>query len=246
MNFFAEAFGFIFDGANWAGQDGIGARLAQHLAYTGLSVLIAALVAVPIGLAIGHTGRGRNAVIAVTSGARALPSFGLLAFILLFTGLTLPPLIIVLAVLAIPPLLAGVYAGMEAIDRKVIDAARSMGMSEWEVLGKVEIPLALPLIIGGIRSSVLQVIATATIAGYFTLGALGRYLIEGLAARDFSIAIAGAILVTGLALSADALLALIQKLVVPRGVSRGSGGTTTKSRMSSRTAPAIRTPVTEG
>lgn len=247
MNFFAQAFAYILDPANWVTSNGIGPRLGEHLIYTGLAMVIALAIAVPLGLAIGHTGRGRNAVIAITSAARALPTFGFVLFVILFTGLGLWPLTLVLVVLAIPPVLAGVYSGLEAIDRETIDAARATGMSEWQILGRVEIPLALPLIVGGIRSGTLQVIATATIAGYIGLGALGRFLIEGLALHRYELAIVGAILVTALALAVDGLLVVIQKLVVPRGVSRGATRSTdTKIRRSSRPSEATGTPITEG
>lgn len=222
MNFVLEALQYIADPANFVGPNGIGERLGLHLAYTGLSMAIALLIALPLGLYIGHTGRGRNAVIAITSAARALPTFGLVLFVILFTGLGLWPLVFVLVVLAVPPVLAGIYSGLESIDRATIDAARATGMSEWQILTRVEIPLGLPLIIGGIRSGTLQVIATATIAGYIALGGLGRFLIEGLALRNYELTIVGAILVIALALAIDGLLAITQKLVVPRGVSRGS------------------------
>ncbi|CAN5128191.1 ABC transporter permease [soil metagenome] len=247
MNFFAQAFEYILNPANWTAPNGIGPRLVEHLIYTGLAMVIALAIAVPLGLVIGHTGRGRNAVIAITSAARAIPTFGFVLFVILFTGLGLWPLTLVLVVLAVPPVLAGVYSGLEAIDRETIDAARATGMSELQILGRVEIPLALPLIVGGIRSGTLQVIATATIAGYIGLGALGRYLIEGLALHKYELAIVGAILVTALALAVDGLLVIVQKLVVPRGVSRGATRHTgTNIRRSSRSPEANRTPITEG
>ena len=247
MNYVAEALAYIFDAANWAGPTGIAQRFAEHLIYTGLSMLIALAIALPLGLYIGHTGRGRNLVIAITSAARAVPTFGLVLFVILFTGLGLWPLVFVLVVLAIPPVLAGIYSGLESIDRTTIDAARATGMSEWQILARVEIPLGLPLIIGGIRSGTLQVIATATIAGYISLGALGRFLIEGLALHKYELTIVGAILVIALALAADGILALVQRLVVPRGVSLGTTRpTTTTTRRSSRPPRAQRTPITEG
>lgn len=255
MNFFVDAFAFIFDAANWAGDKGIGARVLQHLALSGVSVLIAAAVAVPLGLLIGHTGRGRSAVIGITGAARALPTFGVMILFVLIgisfgQGLSVAPVIAVLAILAIPPLLAGVYAGVEAVDRLTVDAARAQGMTEWQILTRVEVPLALPLIVGGLRSATLQVVATATIAAYVAQGGLGRYLIEGLQSRDYLRAVIGAILVALLALLLDGLLAVAQRLVVPRGVSRGS--TRTKRSTGStaqrppRTLDATRTPVTEG
>ena len=247
MNFFAAAFAYIFDSAHWTEPNGIAQRLGEHLLYTGLSIGVALVIAVPLGLAIGHTGRGRAFVIGLTSAARALPTFGFLLFIVLLAGLGLAPLIAVLVVLAIPPLLAGVYAGIEAVDRMPVDAARAIGMSEWQILGRVEVPLGLPLMVGGLRSAILQVIATATIAGYVAQGGLGRYLIEGLARRDFTLAIVGAILVAALALAVDGVFALVQKLVEPRGVSRGSTRpTSTRFRRPSRSPEATRTLITEG
>ena len=242
----AAAIAFIFDPANLFGEKGILPRLSDHLLYTGLSLGAALLIGIPIGLLIGHTGKGKNVVVALTGSFRALPTFGLLLFIILFTGLGLWPLVFVLAILAIPPIIAGAYSGLDAVNRETIDAARAIGMTEWQILGKVEIPLALPLILGGIRSATLQIIATATIAGYVGLTGLGRFLIEGLAFHDYTIAFAGAILVAVLALAADVLLALIQKLVVPHGVSRGSARTTHRSRWNIWPAVRTGTPITGG
>ncbi|MEO8093647.1 MAG: ABC transporter permease [Pseudolysinimonas sp.] len=250
MNFFIDGFAYIFDGANWVGPSGIAQRLGDHLFFTVVSILIALVIAVPLGLAIGHTGKGRSFVIVVTSAARALPTFGLLLFFILLGGLQLWPLILVLVILAVPPILAGVYSGLEAIDRQTIDASRAVGMSEWQILTRVEVPLALPLMVGGLRSGVLQVIATATVAGYVAQGGLGRYLIEGLALHNYTLSIVGAILVAALALLVDALFAIVQKLVRPRGVSRGTTRPTKRSHSvigrPSRSPEAIRTPITEG
>ncbi|HEU4849839.1 MAG TPA: ABC transporter permease [Terrimesophilobacter sp.] len=247
MNFFAEALAWIFDPEHFAMVNGIWPRTVDHLFYTAITMLIAMAIAIPLGLLIGHTGRGRNLVIVTTSAARALPTLGFLLFIILFSGLGLWPFVIVMVVLAVPPLLAGVYSGLEGVDRQTIDAARAVGMSEWQIIGRVEIPLALPLILGGIRSSALQVIATATIAGYVGLTGLGRFLIEGLALRDYTLAIVGAILVAVLALAVDGLLALIQRLVVPRGVSRGMARTTsTRSRRPIRLPAMTAAPIKEG
>lgn len=221
MNLILDALAFLFDPANLTGTNGIASRLADHLFYTGLSMAVALVIGIPLGLLVGHTGRGRNAVVAVSSAARALPTLGLIFLIILYTGLGVGPLIVVLVILAVPPLLAGAYSGLEAVNRQTIDAARAIGMTEWQILLKVEIPLAMPLIFGGIRSATLQVIATATIAGYVGLTGLGRFLIEGLALRDYKLALAGAILVIALALCVDAILALAQRLVIPHGVARG-------------------------
>lgn len=247
MNFFADAIAWIFDPAHFAMTNGIGPRTADHLFYTGVTMLIAMAIAIPLGLVIGHTGKGRNFVILTATAFRALPTLGFLLFIILFAGLGLWPFVLVMVVLAIPPLLAGVYSGLEAVDRGTIDAARAVGMSEWQILTKVEIPLALPLMLGGVRSATLQVIATATIAGYVGLTGLGRFLIEGLALRDYTLAIVGAILVAVLAIVIDGLLALIQRLVVPRGVSRGMARTTTTRPRRLPRLPAMTVaPIKEG
>lgn len=260
MTFLLEALAFIFDGESWAGSTGIGARLLQHLGITGLSVLIAAAVAVPLGLLIGHSGRGRAFVIGFTGAARALPTFGVLILFVLIginfgLGLSLGPVIAVLVILAVPPLLAGAYSGVEAVDRQTIDAARAQGMTEWQILTRVELPLALPLLVGGLRATTLQVVATATIAAYVAQGGLGRYLIEGIQVRDYTRAVVGALLVAALALLLDALLALAQKLVTPRGVFRGetrigaprtTSTTGSTAQRPSRPLDATRTPVTEG
>lgn len=252
MSFFLDAFAFILDGANWAGPEGIAARFGQHLFITAVSVVLAAVVTVPVGLLIGHTGRGRNAVIALSGAARALPTFGVLTFFILIGigfgyGLSLPPVIAVLVILAIPSILAGAYAGVEAVDRGTVDASRAQGMTEWQILAQVELPLARALLVGGLRSATLQVVATATIAAYYAQGGLGRYLIEGLRTQDYTRALIGAILVAALALLLDGIFAVIQRLVVPRGVSRGSARTTgSTARRPSRSPAATRTPVTEG
>ena len=238
MNFFLDAVNYILDPANLSGPKGILPRLGDHLYYSGLAMLFALIVGLPLGLAIGHTGRGRAFVIAISGAARALPTLGLLFFIVLFTGLGLWPLVAVLAILAAPPIIAGSYAGLESVNRQTVDAARAIGMTEWQLLWRVEVPLALPLIIGGVRSAALQVIATATIAGYVGLTGLGRFLIEGLAVRDYTLAIVGAILVAALALLVDGLLALTQLLVTPRGVSRGVTFTAPRTRTPLRRAGA--------
>ena len=214
MNLVTATFDWLTDPAHWAGADGITTRLLQHLGYTALTLLIASAIAIPLGLWIGHTGRFRSVAIGLAGALRALPTLGVLTLIVLFSGIGLMPPIIALVILAIPPLLAGSYSGLESVDRNTIDAARAMGMTEGQILRKVEIPLAAPLLIGGIRSAALQVIATATVAAYVALGGLGRYLFDGIALRDTPKMLAGAVLVIMIALVFDALFAAIQKLAV--------------------------------
>lgn len=211
-------FGWLFDGANWTGPTGILARLAEHLGYTALTLLVAVVIAVPLGAWIGHTGRGGFVVVGLANGLRALPTLGLLVLLATLTGLSLVGPIITLIVLAVPAVLAGTYAGIRNVDPAVVDAATGMGMRGSEVLWKVELPNALPLIIGGLRSATLQVIATATIAAYVSLGGLGRFIIDGLGQRDFGMMIGGSILVAVLAILADLILGGLQKLIVSPGL----------------------------
>ena len=214
---------YLFDPANWSGTQGIPVRLVEHLGYTALTLLIALVIAIPLGAWIGHTRRGGFLVVGLANGLRALPTLGLLVLIVGATGLGLLGPITALVLLAVPPILAGTCAGVRNVDPAVVDAARGMGMREREVLLGVELPNALPLMIGGVRSSVLQVVSTATIAAYVALGGLGRFIIDGLAIRDFPQMVAGSLLVALLAIVADLLLAGLQKLLVSPGLRAAPG-----------------------
>jgi len=213
------------DPANWTGEDGIPNRLLEHLAYTGVTVLVAALIAIPLGLWVGHTGRARS-LVSVANSVRAVPTLGLLFAVSLWLSpriqgdlaFTLPS-IAVLVLLAIPPLVAGTYAGIESVDPAVRDAAKGVGMTSLQVLRQVEVPNGLPLLLSGVRSAVLQVVATATLAAVISLGGLGRYLIDGIALGDYRRAAAGALLVGVLAVVLDGVLALVQRMVVSPGLS---------------------------
>lgn len=220
MNLFAEALAWLFSPERLEGQYALPVLLGQHLFFTVISVLIAAVIAVPIGWLIGHTGRGREIAVAVSGAARAVPSFGLLVLLVLLMGVLRIPeaATFTFVLLATPSLLAGAYTGLEAIDRRIIDAARATGMTQWQVFWKVEVPLGLPLLIGGLRSATLQVIATVTIAAYVNLGGLGWPIIQGIPLRRFDQVLGGAILVAVLALVADLLLALAQRAAVPAGI----------------------------
>ncbi|MCW2769515.1 MAG: glycine/betaine transporter permease [Aeromicrobium sp.] len=206
---------WLSDGAHWSGEDGVPNRLLEHLGYTALTITIAAAVAMPLGLWIGHTGRLRGLAVVTAGALRALPTLGVLTYASLFTGIGIRAAIFALVLLAVPPLLAGAYSGLEAVDRQTIDAARAVGMTEWQILTKVEVPLALPLIIGGFRSATLQVVATATVAAYIPgPGGLGRYLIDGLAISDYPQVVAGSVVVIVLALVLDGLFVLLQRLAL--------------------------------
>ncbi|MFJ3957236.1 ABC transporter permease [Arthrobacter sp. NPDC090010] len=225
MNLFADAIRWMLDPEQWTGTYALPVLFGQHLLYTVLAVLIAAIIAVPAGWLIGHTGRGREVAVALSGAARAIPSFGLLILLVLLFGVLQVPAaaLVTFVLLGIPSLLAGAYSGIEAIDPRVIDAARAMGMTPWQVFWKVEFRLGLPLLIGGLRAATLQVIATVTIAAYVNLGGLGWPIIQGIPLRSFDQVLAGAILVAGLALIVDLLFALAQRAAVPAGM-RAAGG----------------------
>ncbi len=227
-------FGYLFDGANWhlSGDSSIPERLAQHIGYTLAALLIAALIALPLGLLIGHTNKGAFIAIGLGNLGRSLPTFGLVLLLVVFLGVYIWPVLLALVVLAIPPILAQTYAGIRSVDRDAVDAAVGMGMRPMQVLLKVEVPMALPLIFGGLRSALLQVCATATIAAYASFGGLGRLLIDGLNRNEYDQILAGAILVALLAIGLDYLAAGVEHAVVSPGVREQSGR---RSRRASRT-----------
>jgi osmoprotectant transport system permease protein len=218
---------WLSDSSHWTGPDGVPTRLREHLEYSLLAMLIAALIAIPLGLLIGHTRRGTFAVVAIANSFRALPTVGLLTFFYILlaphihgtgTASYFIPSEIVLILLAIPSMLSNTYAGIDNVDPGVKDAAQGMGMRGSQVLWRVEVPNALPLILSGVRASFLQVIATAIVTAYVGLGGLGRPLLDGLASQDYPQMASGAVLVAALALLIDLLLAIVQRYVVSRGV----------------------------
>jgi osmoprotectant transport system permease protein len=218
------------DPANWQGEDGIPHRLLQHLGYTAITLVIAAAIAIPIGLWVGHSGRAR-VLVSLANSLRAVPTLGLLFAVALWLGPKISgdlaftiPSIAVLVLLAIPPILAGTYAGIDAVDPAARDAAKGVGMTPTQVLRQVELPNALPLLFSGVRSATLQVVATATIAAYIGLGGLGRYLIDGIALGDYPQTAGGAILVALLAVVLDGVFALVQRRVVSPGLTGRPAG----------------------
>lgn len=220
MDLLIDAWAWIFSPDRLGGSAPLPRTIGEHVWYTFVSLLIAAAIAVPTGWAIGHTGRGRELAVGIAGAARAIPSFGLILLLVLVIGVTRKPeaAIVTFVLLAIPSILAGAYAGIEAIDRGVIDAARAMGMTRWQLLWRVEVPLGLPLLIGGLRSAALQVVATVVIAAYVGLGGLGLYIFQGIALRRFDQMLGSALVIVALALLIDAAFALLQRVAVPRGV----------------------------
>jgi len=216
---------YLGNSAHWSGPEGVPARVLEHLEYTFLALAFVCLIALPLGLFVGHTGRGSVAIAGTANALRALPDFGLLVYVVLLISGRLPaglayllPAILVLVILGIPAVLSATYAGIQAVDPAARDAAKGMGMTGSQVLWRVEVPNAMPLILSGVRSSMLQIVATATIAAYVSLGGLGRFIIDGQSQRDYSQMAAGAVLVGLLAIVLDLLVAGIQRLVVSPGV----------------------------
>jgi osmoprotectant transport system permease protein len=248
---------WLNDPAHWRDTrsfTGIPTELLNHLRYSVIAMLIAGAIALPVGLAIGHTGRG-SFLVAGVNAVRAIPGVGLLVLLAViisphYFGRTdlgyLIPTEIVLVVIAVPPILANSYAGVQNVDPEVRDAATGMGMTGLQVLRRVELPISTPLIFSGVRSATLQVIATATIAAYLPLlGGLGRFIYDGFHQQDYPQMISGGVLVAVLAVIIDLLLALVQRYAVPRGISgrysqRGmrSTGSATAAVVQAEVSPA--------
>ena len=244
MSVFSDTFAWLADPENWTGAAGIPARLGEHLQYTGLVMLIAVAIAVPVGMYVGHTGRGRVAIVALAGALRALPTLGLLTLFVLLAGIGLMPPVWALVILTVPPLLAGTYAGISSVDRNVVDAARAMGMTELQVLFRAELPNALTVMFGGFRTGVLQVIATVSVVAYINLGGLGRYLFDGLVLSDFPQMLGGSLLIAALAIAVDLVLSLFQRLFL----TPGAAGQSRRSQQAAAdlTDPVPAEPVVQG
>ncbi|WP_308163946.1 ABC transporter permease [Nonomuraea sediminis] len=213
MDLFSQLAAWLTSAGQWAGPEGIAQRLLEHLEYSLLSTVAAALIALPIGLFIGHTGKGAFLAINLSGFGRALPTVGIVTLVFLVGGLSMTPVYVSLVALAIPVIVTNTYAGMAAVEADTKDAARGMGMTGLQSLRRVEIPLAAPLIMTGLRLATVQVIATATIAAYVSFGGLGRYIFDGLAQRDLAQVLGGAVLVAVLAVAVDLILAGIHRIL---------------------------------
>lgn len=212
MMLVSEALAWLVDPAHWSGPGGVGRRVFEHLAITGAVLALACLLALPLGLVIGHTRRGAGLVGALVGAARAIPSLGLLTLIGLWLGIGLEAPILTLVALAVPSVLAGAYSGVQALDPAIPEAARAIGFSPLQIVLLVEVPLALPVILGGVRAATLQVVATATLAAYTADVGLGRFLFAGLKSRDYPQMLGGALLVIVLALALEVTFAALQML----------------------------------
>jgi osmoprotectant transport system permease protein len=230
MTVIAAVVTWLTDPAHWSGPNGVPVRFGIHVGISLLSIAIALAVALPLGLYIGHTGRGQRLAINLANIGRAIPSLAAIAIVVPFSQMlgsglewfNLYPTIIAMIVLAIPPILVNTYAGVAAVDRDLIESARGMGMTERQILARVEVPVALPVIIGGLRSASVQVIATATLGAIYGLGALGGYIVEGVAQSDDGQLFSGVLLVALLALVAEGGLALAQRRLTQRASLAGA------------------------
>jgi osmoprotectant transport system permease protein len=218
MNVVNEVIAWLTDPAQWSGPDGIPVRTLQHLWYSVLATVIAAAISLPIGVYIGHTGRGAVFAVNLTNLGRAIPSLGIIILMFTIFGFGIAPVLITLFALAIPPIVTNSYIGVRSVDPDVRQAAEGMGMRGRQVLWQVELPMAMPLIMAGIRTSAVQVVATATLAAFVGLGGLGRYLIDGLSQRDLAQVVGGAILVAVLSLLTELVLGRVQTMVVSKGL----------------------------
>jgi len=209
--------------AHWQGTDGIGMRLAEHLALSGTALAIAGLLALPIGLWLGHTGRHSQVVINLLNVGRALPSLAILAFALpvafwLGLGLGFWPTVLMLVPLGIPLIVINSYVAIRSVDREVVDVARGTGMHGWEVFREVEMPLAAPIILAGVRNAAVTIVATATLGALVASGGLGRYIVDGLARQETGRLVTGALLVALLSIGTEAAFDVLERVIVPRSV----------------------------
>jgi osmoprotectant transport system permease protein len=215
---FIDAFGFVIDNA-----DLVARKTVEHLELSGAAIGVSLAIAVPLGVWLGHVHRGSFLAINVGNLGRALPSLALLAFGLPFFGISFTNVLVALVVLAVPPMLTNAYTAVDGVDPDAVEAARGMGMSPLQVLLRVELPLAMPLVFAGVRTSSVYVVATATIAAIAGGGGLGDIIVNQASYRIEGV-IGAAMCVSALALLVDLALAGVQRLVTPRGVHRLSPG----------------------
>ncbi len=218
MSLLEHLWQWFADPANRQGSDGIPTRLGEHVQLSVEAIIIGALIALPIGVVLGHYGRFGNLAINLSNAGRAIPSFAVIVLAFQAFGLGGGPIVFALTLLAIPPMVTNAYVALREVDADVRDAARGMGYRELAQVIRIELPLAVPLIMAGVRTSAVQVVATATLAALVAGGGLGRYIVDGLARNDNPRLVAGALLVAGLALATEFSLSALERLISPRGV----------------------------
>ena len=225
MTFFAAVGAWLLDAAHWHGSDGIPTRLAEHVLLSALATSLAVLLALPLGVYLGHTRRFSFAAISAANIGRALPSLALLAFALpvafaLGLGLGFWPTLFALVPLGVPPILTNSVTGVREVDRDVVDAARGVGMGNLQLLRQVELPIAAPLMIAGVRNAAVAIVATATLGAIVAGGGLGRYIVDGLARQEYERLFVGALLVALLAIFTELAFGLFERFAVSQGVRR--------------------------
>lgn len=218
MRTIIDGVGWLTDADNWGGRNGIRRAVFQHLWYSLVATAAAIAIALPIGLAIGHTGKGRFLAANISGVWRAIPTIGVVTIVFRWQPLSVWPVLVALVVLAVPPIVLNTVAGFDSVPPDVRDAARGMGLTPWQAIWQVEVPNALPLILAGVRSAANQVIATATVAGFVGLGTLGVFLYTGTRTQRYDVVAGASIGVIVLVLSAEAAFALLQRAVVSEGV----------------------------
>ena len=229
MELFGEGLAWLSDPANWTDpRNGILLRLWEHISLSAVALGLAVAIGLPLGLWIGHTGRGSGAVIAIANIGRAVPSVGWLGLVFPITlvilgrgGLGFIPAVIALTLLGIPPIVTNTFAGMREVDPDLIEAGRGMGMTARQVVRRVEVPVALPVILAGVRVSAVQIVATATLAAVVGGGTLGDFIIQGIDVRALDRVVGAALLVALLAIGTELLFSLIERLLVSPGIRAG-------------------------
>jgi osmoprotectant transport system permease protein len=218
VRFLGDVVAWFGDGAHWRGTDGIPHRLSEHLAMSGAALLVALVIALPVGVGLGHLRRGGAVVVNVANIGRAIPSFALLVLFVFVFSIGPEPVFIALVALAIPPVVTNAYVGVAGVDADAREVARGMGMTGSQVLRRVELPLALPLVMAGVRTAGVQVVATATLGAVIAWGGLGRYIVDGFAQQDHVKLFAGALLVAALSVGVELALAFLQRLTLSPGL----------------------------
>lgn len=228
MNGLLEGVSWILDGSHWSGPDGIWLRLFQHVELSVASLAAAALIAIPIGLAVGHTRRGELIAVQAANLGRSIPSLAILSLVFVVVVNVVPelafgfvPTFVALTLLGIPTILVNTYIGVQQVDPDTVEAARGMGMNGRQVLLELEVPLAAPLIMTGVRLAAVTIVATATLSALIAGGTLGRYIIDGYAQQDIPKIVGGAILVAMLAILTELLFTALGRVTAPRRTSQG-------------------------
>lgn len=223
MDFLAEVLAWLADPSHWQGPRGVPVRLAEHMLLSAVPMVFALSIALPIAIFVGHTGRGAAAAINIANIGRALPSLAIIVGVLPFAlragwGLGFWPTVVALTVLAMPPIVINTHAGFRGVDRELVEAARGVGMDSWQLVVRVELPMAAPVMLAGIRIAAVQVVATATLGAVVAGGGLGRYIIDGIARRDHPEVFVGAILVVVVSLATELAFNVVQRVAVSPGI----------------------------